>query len=105
MPENPLEVRLEATDQRPGHFTLTFNSSHYPVILNPEANVTFSDWLRRLRPVLAGQSDPSGRTHSGSALTQRRNVALASTASRIALLPSNVTHSPKPSVQDALPCC
>ena len=60
MPENPLEVRLEATDQRPGHFTLTFNSSQYPVTLNPEANVTFSDWLRRLRPVLAGQSDPSG---------------------------------------------
>jgi len=54
MPENPLEVRLEATDQRSGHFTLTFNSSQYPVTLNPEANVTFSDWLRRLRPVLAG---------------------------------------------------
>src|SRR5690242_14783832 len=60
MPENPLEVRLEATDQGPNHFILAYNSSQYPVTLNSEANVTFSNWLRRLSPVLAGQNDPSG---------------------------------------------
>src|SRR5437899_109738 len=60
MPEKPLEVRLEATDQRPGHFTLTWNASRYPLTLNPEANVTFCDWLRRLHPVLVGKNDPSG---------------------------------------------
>src|SRR6266704_3489674 len=60
MPENPLEVRLEVADQRPNYFTLTCNSVQYPLTLNPEANVTFSDWLRRLRPVLAGHNDPSG---------------------------------------------
>jgi len=60
MPEKPLQVRIEATDQRPGQFTLSFNSSQYPLTLNPDANVTFSDWLRRLQPVLAGQDDPSG---------------------------------------------
>src|SRR5947208_5106254 len=60
MPENPLEVRLEVTGQRPNYFTLTCNSVQYPLALNPEANVTFSDWLRRLRPMLAGQNDPSG---------------------------------------------
>src|SRR2546429_2982225 len=59
MPENPLEVRLEATDQRSSFFTLTCDSVQYPLTLNPEANVTFSDWLRRLRPILAGQNDPS----------------------------------------------
>ncbi|HLQ28444.1 MAG TPA: hypothetical protein VK140_04300 [Ktedonobacteraceae bacterium] len=60
MPEKPLQVRIEATDQHPGQFTLSFNSSQYPLTLNPDANVTFSDWLRRLQPVLAGQDDPSG---------------------------------------------
>ena len=60
MPEKPLQVRLEATDQCPDQFTLIFNSSQYPLTLNPEANVTFSDWLRRLRPVLIGQKDPAG---------------------------------------------
>ncbi|MFL5653956.1 MAG: CHAT domain-containing protein [Ktedonobacteraceae bacterium] len=60
MPKQPLQVRLEAADHRPGQFTLTFDSSQYPLILNPEANVTFSDWLRRLRTVLIGQKDPSG---------------------------------------------
>src|SRR2546423_1723856 len=60
MSEKPLQVRLEATDHRPSQFTLTFNSSQYPVMLNPEANVTFSDWLRRLHPVLMGKNDPSG---------------------------------------------
>ena len=59
MPEKPLQVRLEATDQRPSQFTLTFNSSQYSLTLNPEANVTFSDWLRRLYPVLMGQNDPA----------------------------------------------
>ena len=60
MTENPLEVCLEATNQRPGYFTLTCNSAQYPLTLNPEANITFSDWLRRLRPMLAGRNDPSG---------------------------------------------
>ncbi|HAG99574.1 MAG TPA: hypothetical protein DCL75_12165 [Ktedonobacter sp.] len=60
MPEKPLEVRLEATEQRPGQFTLTFNSSQYALTLNPEANVTFNEWLRRLRPVLMGLPDPGG---------------------------------------------
>ena len=60
MPEKPLQVRLEATDQRPGQFTLTFNSSQYPLTLNPESSSTFSEWLRRLRPVLMGQNDPAG---------------------------------------------
>ena len=59
MPEQPLQIRLEAIDHRPRQFTLTFNSSHYPIMLNPEINVTFSEWLRRLHPVLTGQNDPS----------------------------------------------
>ena len=59
MPEQTLQVRLEAADHRPGQFTLTFNSSQYPVTLNPAANVTFSDWLRRLYPVLMGKNDPA----------------------------------------------
>src|SRR5213080_4818032 len=60
MTENPLEVCLEATNQRPGYCTLTCNSAQYPLTLNPEANITFSDWLRRLRPMLAGRNEPSG---------------------------------------------
>ena len=60
MPEQPLRVSLEATDHRPGQFTLIFNSSQYSIMLNPETNVTFSEWLRRLQPVLTGQSDPAG---------------------------------------------
>jgi len=60
MPENSLEVRLEATDQRPGHFLLTCNSVQYPLTLNPEVHVTFSNWLRRLRSVLVGRNDPAG---------------------------------------------
>jgi hypothetical protein len=59
MPKKPLQVRLEAVDHRPGQFTLTFNSSQYPLTLNPEANVTFSDWLRRLQSVLMGENDPA----------------------------------------------
>src|SRR6266536_1547751 len=61
MPELPLQVRLEVTNHHPAHFTLTFNSSQYSVTLNPETNVTFSDWLRRLHPVLIGQNDPAGQ--------------------------------------------
>ena len=60
MPEQPLRVSLEEIDHHPSQFTLIFNSSHYPITLNPETNVTFSDWLRRLQPVLTGQSDPAG---------------------------------------------
>jgi tetratricopeptide (TPR) repeat protein len=61
MPEKSLEVRLEVMGHRPGQFTLTFNSSKYPLTLNPGANVTFSDWLRRLHAVLIGQKDPAGQ--------------------------------------------
>jgi hypothetical protein len=51
MPEKPLQVSLEGTNQHSGQFILTFNSSQYPVTLNLD-NITFSEWLRRLRPVL-----------------------------------------------------
>src|SRR5260370_28779916 len=60
MSEKPLQVGLKVTNQRSGQYTLTYDSSQYSVTLNPEANFTFSDWLRRLRSVLAGQSDPAG---------------------------------------------
>src|SRR5437764_9501565 len=60
MSEKPLQVSLEATDQRTGQYILTFDSSQYPVTLNPEASITFSEWLRRLRPVLSGGRDPAG---------------------------------------------
>src|SRR5437867_2769793 len=60
MPEKPLHVRLDQTDQHSGQYTLSFDSSQYSIRLNPEANFTISDWLRRLRPVLAGQNDPAG---------------------------------------------
>lgn len=73
MPEKPLEVRLEATKQRPDQFTLTFNSSQYAITLNPEANVTFSEWLRRLRPVLMGLPDPAGEPDPQTLL---RNVGM-----------------------------
>src|SRR5438552_2183354 len=61
MPVDSLQVRLEPIEQRPGHFTLTFDSSEYPVIVNPAANATFSNWLRHLSPVLSGRSDPGGK--------------------------------------------
>lgn len=60
MSEKPLQVSLEVTDQRSGQYTLSFDSSQYPVTLSPEISITFNDWLRRLRPVLAGQNDPAG---------------------------------------------
>ena len=81
MSEQPLRVSLEAIDHRLGQFTLTFNSSQYSVTLNPETNVTFSEWLRRLHPVLVGQNDPSGDFPTGT-LAQRGDVALAGTAPR-----------------------
>lgn len=59
MPEKPLQIRLEVTDQLSGQYTLSFDSSQYLVTLKPEASITFSDWLRRLRPVLTGQNDPA----------------------------------------------
>ena len=59
MPEKPLQIRLEVTDQRSDQYTLTFDSSQYPITLNLD-NFTFSDWLRRLRPVLVGGNDPAG---------------------------------------------
>src|SRR5437764_2389754 len=60
MSEKPLQIRLEVTDQPRGQYTLSFDSSQYPVTLNPEASITFSEWLRRLRPVLSGGHDPAG---------------------------------------------
>ena len=71
MPEEPLQVRLEQTDHQLGHFLLTFNSSQYPIVANPDASVLFSDWLRRLHPVLSGQRDPAGELAS---LDLLRNV-------------------------------
>jgi hypothetical protein len=58
MSEKPLQIRLEAIDQRRDQYTLSFDSSQYPVTLNPQA-ITFSEWLRRLRPVLSGRHDPA----------------------------------------------
>ena len=58
-------------EQRPGQFTLAFNSSQYAITLNQEANVTFNEWLRRLRPVLMGLPDPGGEPGSKTLL---RNV-------------------------------
>ncbi len=60
MVEEPLQVRLEIINERSGLYTLTFNSLQYPVTLNPERNVTVSEWLRRLRSVLTGRDDPGG---------------------------------------------
>jgi tetratricopeptide (TPR) repeat protein len=59
MSEKSLLVSLEAIDQRTGQYTLSFDSSQYPVRLQPEASITFSEWLRRLRPVLIGGRDPA----------------------------------------------
>lgn len=63
MSEKSLQLRLEGTNQRSGQYILTFESSLYPVMLNPEAHFTISDWLRRLRSVLAGQNDPAGSSN------------------------------------------
>ena len=82
MPERPLQIHLEATDHRPDQFTLTFNSSHYFITLNPETNVTFSGWLRRLHPVLAGQKRSFWTTLPTGTLTERGDLALAGSASR-----------------------
>src|SRR6266566_3970160 len=60
MPNNPLQVRLEVTDQHSGQCTLSFDSSQYSIRLNPEGSFTIRDWLRRLPPVLAGENDPAG---------------------------------------------
>ena len=68
MPEKSLQVSLEPIEQRPGHFTLTFDSSQYPVVVNPTASVTFNDRLRRLSPVLSGRSDPAGELAPGELL-------------------------------------
>jgi len=73
MLENSLQVRLEATDHHPSHFTLTYNSSEYPITVNPDANVTFSDWLRRLQPMLSGLGDPAEELDS---LALFRNVGI-----------------------------
>src|SRR2546421_3918838 len=54
-----LQVRLQAADHRTNQYILSFASSQYPVTLN-QANITFSEWLRRLRPVLSGGRDPAG---------------------------------------------
>ena len=59
MPDKAFQVRLQAADHRTGQYTLSFASSQYPVTLN-QANITFSEWLRRLRPVLSGGRDPAG---------------------------------------------
>src|SRR5947209_7538344 len=61
MPENSLLVRLDAVADRSGEFVLMCNSSRYSVTLHPERSQTFSDLLRRLRAVLIGQDDPSGK--------------------------------------------
>jgi tetratricopeptide (TPR) repeat protein len=58
MPEKPFHLHLQVTGQHSGQYVLTFDSSQYLIMLNPEA-VTFNDWLRRLHPVLIGGNDPA----------------------------------------------
>src|SRR5579859_3260780 len=55
MSEHPLELRFVAVNQHPNQYTLAFDASDYVVTVNPDI-YTFSDQLRRLQPVLAGQT-------------------------------------------------
>ena len=90
MPERPLQVGLEATDQRSDQFILTFNSSRYPVVLNPEADHTFSDWLRRLPPILVGGDDATGSTAPNTPYKQERK-SMAKQKPTPAMTPNMVT--------------
>jgi tetratricopeptide (TPR) repeat protein len=47
------------TEQRPGRFTLTWDTGSYSLEFRPETDVTLGDLLRRLQPVLAGGRDSS----------------------------------------------
>jgi hypothetical protein len=95
MPEKPLQVRLETTNQRSGQYTLTFDTSQYPVTLNLD-NFTISDWLRRVRPVLAGGNDPAGNSAPEELL---RNVG---TWLWQALLPDSVLAQEREALAKAL---
>ncbi len=60
MPEHPLQLRLDPISGRPGVHTLTCDTMHYPVTLDPERNIAFSNLLRRLPAALIGERDPAG---------------------------------------------
>jgi tetratricopeptide (TPR) repeat protein len=60
MPEHPLQLRLDPISGRHGAHTLTCDTMHYPVTLDPERNIAFSNLLRRLPAALVGERDPAG---------------------------------------------
>jgi tetratricopeptide (TPR) repeat protein len=60
MPEHPLQLRLDPISGRPGAYTLTCATMHYPVTLDPERNIAFNNLLRRLPTALVGERDPAG---------------------------------------------
>jgi len=60
MPEHPLQLRLDPISGRPGVHTLTCDTMHYSVTLDPERTSAFSNLLRRLPAALVGERDPAG---------------------------------------------
>ena len=60
MPEHPLQLHLDPISGRPGAYTLTCDTMHYAVTLDPERNIAFSNLLRRLPAALVGERDPAG---------------------------------------------
>jgi tetratricopeptide (TPR) repeat protein len=59
MSDSSLRLTLAAQD-RPGRFTLSSGLAHYSFEFRPETDVTLSDLVRRLHPILIGGHDPSG---------------------------------------------
>ena len=55
MSGEPLHLCLES-ETRPGLYRLSFGTVAYPITLNPETSFTFSDGLRCLEQVLAGNN-------------------------------------------------
>jgi tetratricopeptide (TPR) repeat protein len=47
--------------QRPGRFTLSWDTTSYPIELRPDIDGTLRDLLRRLRPALSGGRDLSAK--------------------------------------------
>src|SRR5436190_22169404 len=60
MADSPLHLTLTGED-RPGRFTVANGAISYPIEFRPETDVVLGDLLRRLRPVLVGGGDPSGK--------------------------------------------
>ena len=60
MPEHPLQLCLDPISGRSGAYTLTCDTVYYPVTLDPERNIAFSNLLRRLPAALVGERDPAG---------------------------------------------